>query len=445
MSFLKFTLLLAFALWDNRPLAAAIIGTNTPAQSLTAKRIAALPAAQQPVWNKYLEYSVRKMQTDRAFLRAELKAHNLKESVEAPGGSAARSVSLNEPDAWYGQDEGRRIADVIVSYQTPAGGWSKNIDMTIEVRPPGGHFAPNNSSHFLRQSDYDQPHDSSWNYVGTFDNDATTTELRYLAKVITAVGSIHDTPYRAAFLRGLDYIFAAQYPNGGWPQVWPLQGSYHDAITHNDNAMLSVLALLSDVTDGRNEFSFVPTDKRATAAASFKRGLDCIIATQIVVDGRRTVWCQQHDPITLKPASARNYEMPALTSAESAHIMMFLMKLPNPGPEVVTAGHAAAAWFEKTQIRDVAFKNLGDEGRKLVPASGNGPIWARYYEIGTDRPIFGDRDKTIHDDVNEISMERRRGYAWYEDKPKQALQQYARWSQEHPEVKAGSTKPNGVK
>ncbi|MGD0017073.1 MAG: pectate lyase, partial [Verrucomicrobiia bacterium] len=430
MNFTKLTLLLAFALCGNHPLTAAIIGTNVSAQSLTARRIAALPAAQQPAWNKYLEHSVRQMQMDRAFLRAELKAHGLKESTAAPGGKSASSVPVNEPDAWYGQDEGRCIADVIVSYQTPAGGWSKNLDMAREVRPPGGHFAPNNSSRFLNSSDYDLPHDIGWSYVGTFDNDATSTELRYLAKTITAVGADHDATYRAAFLRGLDYIFAAQYPNGGWPQVWPLEGGYHDAITHNDNAMLNVLEFLYDLADGRNEFSFVPADKRTAAAASCKRGLDCIIATQIVVDGRRTVWCQQHDPLTLKPESGRNYEMPALTSAESADIMMFLMKLPNPGPEVVTAVHAAAAWFEKTQIRDVAFKNLGDEGRKLVPAPGNGPIWARYYEIDTDRPIFGDRDKTIHDDVNEISLERRRGYAWYRDTPELALQQYARWSQE---------------
>ena len=330
MSFPKFTLLLAFVLWGNHPLAAAIIGTNVSAQPLTVARIAALSPAQQPVWKKYLERSARQMRADQDYLRAELKAHDLKEPINPPIGRGAGLVPLNEPDAWYGQDEGRCIADVIVSYQTPVGGWSKNLDLTREVRPPGGHFAVNNSSRFLSSSDHALPHNIGWSSVGTFDNNATTTQLRYLAKTITAVGTFRDATYRAAFLRGLDYIFAAQYPNGGWPQVWPLQGGYHDAITYNDNAMLNVLELLSDVADGRNEFGFVPADNRAAAAASFKRGLDCIIATQITVDGRRTVWCQQHDPLTLQPTSGRNYEMPALTSAESADIMMFLMKLPNP-------------------------------------------------------------------------------------------------------------------
>jgi len=68
----------------------------------------------------------------------------------------------------------------------------------------------------------------------------------------------------------------------------------------------------------------------------------------------------------------------------------------------------------------------------LVPSPGNGPLWARYYEIGTDRPVFGDRDRSVHDAVNEISRERRNGYGWYRDSPKRVLERYAQWSREHP-------------
>ncbi|MGD0652292.1 MAG: pectate lyase [Verrucomicrobiia bacterium] len=427
----RFSLLFALALCVAPLLPAAIIGTNPPAQSLTAERIAALPAAQQPAWKKYLERSGRQLRADRNFLQKEMRGHGMKESVVPPSGSAARSVPLNRPAAWCGGAEGRHIADIVVSFQTPAGGWSKNLDMTRHPRAPGESFAANNSSRYLGQVDFDTPHDTNWNYVGTFDNDATTTQLRYLAKVIATIGTFRGAAYRAAFLRGLDYIFAAQYPNGGWPQVWPLQGGYHDAITYNDNAMINVLSLLRDVSEGTNEFAFVSAYTRALAAASLKRGIDCILTSQIIVNGRRTVWCQQHDPLTLQPVSARNYEMPSQAAGESARIMMFLMQLPKPGPQIVTALQAAAAWFEKTKISDVAFRRDGDDGRRLVPAPGNGPLWSRYYEIGTDRPIFGDRDKSIHDNVNEISLERRNGYSWYGDSGTRALQQYALWSKTH--------------
>ncbi len=60
------------------------------------------------------------------------------------------------------------------------------------------------------------------------------------------------------------------------------------------------------------------------------------------------------------------------------------------------------------------------------------PGWSRYYEIGTDRLIFGDRDKSIHDDVNEISRERRKGYGWFKDSAKRVEQHYTKWARAHP-------------
>jgi PelA/Pel-15E family pectate lyase len=427
---IRFGLLCALIFGVARQLPAAIIGTNVPAQPLTAERIAALPAKSRPDWEKYRERSDRQLRADQTFLRTEMRQHGMKQSVVPPAGRHATSIPLDKPAAWYGEADALRVADIVVSFQTPAGGWSKNLNLSHHVRAPGEGFSPDNRSSYLGEVDFDAPHDTNWNYVGTFDNSATTTQLRYLAKVIAAVGPRQSAPYRASFLRGIDYIFAAQYPNGGWPQVWPLQGGYHDAITYNDSAIVNILTLLRAAASGTDEFAFVPGRTRAQAAASVKRGIDCILATQIVVDGRRTIWCQQHDPLTLQPASARNYEMPSQGAGESASIVTFLMTLPKPSPRVVAAVHDAVAWYEKNKIHDVAYKRT-DEGRRLVAAPGNGPIWARYYEIGTDRPIFGDRDKTIHDDVNEISLERRTGYSWYGDAAAQALKQYAPWSQTH--------------
>jgi hypothetical protein len=42
-------------------------------------------------------------------------------------------------------------------------------------------------------------------------------------------------------------------------------------------------------------------------------------------------------------------------------------------------------------------------GRRLTPKPGAGPLWARYYAATANTPVFGDRDKTIHDDVNELT------------------------------------------
>jgi len=405
---------------------AAIIGTNVPAMPLTAARVSALPA-----WKIYFEASLRQRQADQEFLRTELKAHGLKQTSLPHGSHSAKGLALENSADWYGGAEARHIADVLVSFQTPAGGWSKNTDYTKAPRAPGEMFGAENGSLFLGTNDFDAPVDPQWSYVGTFDNDATTTELRFLAKVVAAAKN-GNPAWQASFLHGMDYIFAAQYPNGGWPQVWPLQGGYHDGVTFNDDAMLHILEFLGEVAGGQAEFSLVPQSVRARASASYRRGLDCLLASQVVVNGKRTVWCQQNDALTLQPAAARNYEMPALTSSESATIVLFLMRLPSPGTNEVAAVHAACAWFEKTKIEGWVYKSQGAEGRKLTAAPGSGPLWSRYYEIGTDKPIFGDRDKTIHDDVNEISKERRKGYGWFRDTPKRVLEHYAKWAQVHP-------------
>src|SRR5207249_2655487 len=155
-----------------------------------------------------------------------LKAEGLAEALIPPSGSSARNMPLWRPAEWYSGPEARRIANGILSFQTPAGGWSKNLIVDDHTRRRGESFAPDNSSHFLRPGDFDTPAEPKWEYVGTLDNDATTTELRFLAKVIAAVSD--NAAYRASFLRGLEYLFTAQFPNGGFPQIWPLQGGYHD-------------------------------------------------------------------------------------------------------------------------------------------------------------------------------------------------------------------------
>lgn len=87
--------------------------------------------------------------------------------------------------------------------------------------------------------------------ASTIDNGATTTEIIYLSRLYNAT---HDETYKEAAIRGLDYLFEAQYENGGWPQFYPRPKGYYVQITYNDNAMINVMNLLRDVSNG-NPFS----------------------------------------------------------------------------------------------------------------------------------------------------------------------------------------------
>ncbi len=411
---------------------ATVIGHSVAPQPLTAERIATLPASERGPWLGYLHRSEQQEKTDRAALSAERKGlTNI--PPEPPVGPSVRSMPLNRDAAWYSSPEARHIADVIVSFQIPSGGWGKNMNMDAAPRLPGQAYVPDNRNRLPSPGDLDAPRDPAWHYVGTIDNDATVTEMRFLVKVQSNLPRADGERYRASFIRGVRYLLAAQYPNGGWPQVWPLEGGYHDAITFNDDAVYNATVLLRDVAQSTAGVDFVPQGLREQASKAVTRALHCILAAQVVLRGRKTVWPQQSDVLTLQPVAARNYEPAALSSEESAHLLEYLMSLPHPSREVEQAIGAGVAWLRGHAIYNQAVVGGRDtpEGRHLIAQQGAGPIWARFYSLENETPVFGDRDKSIHDSMDEISRERRNGYAWFNREPEAAIEQYDTWKKEH--------------
>lgn len=368
---------------------AAVVGQMTPAPPLTRERLVDLPATDRAAWAAYL---------DRSDAARRLNTAETPTLPPSPSGDAAASMPLDRPAAWYASSEARHVADVIVSFQTPAGGWSKNAPRTTP-RHPGQAYG-------------------DVGYLGTLDNDATVTELRFLARVITAGGAL---AHRDSFERGVGWLLTAQYPNGGWPQVFPLAGGYHDAVTFNDDALVAALSLLGDIAKGRGDYAFTTPRLRADAETAWRRGLTALLQAQVLKDGRPTGWPQQADALTLAPVGARNFEPAALASTESAGILAYLRTLPL-SPEVARAIDGGSAWLRATALKDKAWPAPAPgEARALVDRPGAPPLWARYYDLATGRPIFGDRDRTIHDDVHDLSAERRNGYAWFTTAPAKVL------------------------
>lgn len=423
---------------------AKVIGTNVIAQSVTQVRVlATVPRKEQKAWLAYLQKSEKQQANDKLALKNEENAAGIADPKYAPHGFG-RAMRIPHPESWYISPQALQIAHNVVSYQVPDGGWSKNIDMVSVPRVPGNRYDSNNLDQFSEPGDFDAPLDPNWNYIATLDNDTTWSQIRFLAHVVTALLAAHRdadaAPFRAAVQRGVEYLLNSQYPNGGWPQVWPLEGLYHDAITQNDDAMLHAIEILRSVSDRSPDYKFLPRSLEKRSGVAAARGIQCLLKLQIVENGVKTVWADQYDPLTLKPTSARNYEMAALTSGESASIVQFLMKFQNPTPQATAAVRDAAAWFKEVEIFGYRYGSgnfLADRrspaGRKLEKDPGAGPIWARFYQIGTNKPIFGDRDKTIHDDVNDLSRERRNGYAWYNDQGIAVLAQFEAWEKSHPE------------
>ena len=57
--------------------------------------------------------------------------------------------------------------------------------------------------------------------------------------------------------------------------------------------------------------------------------------------------------------------------------------------------------------------------------SATEPLWARFYDIETNRPFFCGRDGVKKWSLNEIEAERRAGYAWIRPFGEAVLKEYA--------------------
>ena len=66
--------------------------------------------------------------------------------------------------------------------------------------------------------------------------------------------------------------------------------------------------------------------------------------------------------------------------------------------------------------------------RTMVNDADAPPLWARFYEIGTNEPLLLDRDGKRRASFADLSAERRSGYVWFSDWPRQLLEKdYPRW------------------
>lgn len=314
------------------------------------------------------------------------------------------------------------VADSVVKYQMPCGGWPKNQNWVA---------GPN-------QEEMEQCRQTG---IGaTIDNEATWGELRFLARFMAQQKLKDNNPYRTAFLRGMDYLFRMQYDNGGFPQFYPPKSTEHYSrhITFNDNAMTNVLRLLRDISLGREPYASLglPDSLRQKAAERYRLGVACVLDCQIRMGDTLTVWCQQHDERTLKPTKARAYELPSLCGeGETCDILMFLMEDESPSERLCHAVQAAVRWLRTHALHDVCLEIFtNDEGKpdkRLVSSPGAPLLWARFYDLETQRPFFCDRDGVPRPKLSDIGYERRNGYRWLGSQPLTVFEHYKDFARMH--------------
>jgi PelA/Pel-15E family pectate lyase len=285
--------------------------------------------------------------------------------------------------------------------QLDSGGWEYSYD-----------FDPQQRRNWQRRGNPDKLDDKQWaraQKFAVFDDDTTQSAVRFLLALGDAAKDSKDP--RAARIRdardyALKKMLEAQSPNGAfpqrwdgqphnaadfpvirasiprdWPREWP-RSNYFAFYTLNDNSLRTCVDTLLDAHHrlGRPEF-------RAAAL----RGGEFLLLAQLPEP--QPVWAQQYNT-RMEPAWARAFEPPCATAGESVGALRLLLEL------WIVTGDAkwlkplppAIAWFERSTL-----------------APNN---WARMYELGSNKPIYGDRDGKVYYRLQDISEERRTGYGW---------------------------------
>lgn len=307
------------------------------------------------------------------------------------------------------------IADRLLAYQNPDGGWPKNVDWLLNIDV--------DAVRSIKGASMDR---------STLDNRNVYPQIRYLVEAHKRSG---EDRFMASAVRGLDFIVDEQRDSGGW------RGSDVDAITYNDDVMTGVMELLLDLSQGEHPFDVVAPEQRLLAKASLDRAVDATLRCQIVVRDERTGWCQQHDHETFKPVAARSYELPAICPAETTSIVRLLMKLDSSDKRIVQAIDGAMHWLERSaligirlerfDIEPVRFQNhTATTDLRVVEDANASPLWARYYDIETGQPFFCNRDGTKVYALSDVALERRTGYGWYGAWPARLLSEHRSQAEE---------------
>ena len=240
--------------------------------------------------------------------------------------------------------------------------------------------------------------------VSSVYNGATTSELKYLAKYITA-NKPEDSKYQDAFVKGIKYLLTTQRDNGGW-SMNPGSGSgFNDNIEVGNKAMTEVLTLLSDIAILNNQ-DYVFARKAMNVdeiKSAVEKGNDFIVKSQISNNNKKSGWATQYDK-SGNVTMGHTYERESVSSYTTKDVIDYLMTIHNPSQDIKDAVESAYSWLKDVKIADKEQEVVKDtsmnNGFDVYLVDGSGTWASNYvYDKANDsyRPLYSDVDPTRAD------------------------------------------------
>ena len=257
-------------------------------------------------------------------------------------------------------DYAKKVADALIYGQHPLGGWHYFIDFDKEGLDD---WYKKVASQFVRGMEEFR------HYYGncTFDDNVTQGATAFLLHLYLTT---FDPSYFAPLKKALDFILMSQYPNGGWPQRYPLRYEFvHDGLddytsnyTLNDDAMNNTIEVLLEAYEALGNEQYLE---------AARRGGDFFILSQGPTE--IPAWSEQYD-MNIQPDWARTHEPPAYGTRQTAHTVEMLMKLFlfTGDRRYLRPVPATLSWIESSKM------NILENGRYNL---------ARYYDPATGLPI----------------------------------------------------------
>ncbi|HYJ42508.1 MAG TPA: pectate lyase [Steroidobacteraceae bacterium] len=285
-------------------------------------------------------------------------------------------------DVYY-LDSARKAADALVFGQHPLGGWHYFIDFDPAGTP--GWYETDASRFRWGYEEYRHYYGNA-----TFDDQVTPDAAMFLLRFYRLT---HEAAYREPVLKALNFVLAAQYPNGAWPQRFPLRYEFaHDGLpdytsfyTLNDGAMFAIVELLYDAYETLGDPRYFE---------SVRRGMDALLALQGPDD--QAAWAEQHGP-NMRPIAARTHEPAGYVVRESAmsiHMLEEFYLRTGDARYLAPVPHCLD-WFDRIN-------------REAAAAKYPTP---RYWEPGTNKPVYVVR-------TQELTAEGYGKYIWTTDPAK---------------------------
>lgn len=335
---------------------------------------------------------------------AERPATATQIAIQPPGTPAMGSAFLRAYEASGAAVHlaaARAAAAALARCQLASGGWHSTADFDPA--------RPNEDGRLYGGEKYKFGQVIKHTIGTTFDDDTTQNAVRFLLEFVWATRGARVSEDRAiqqALDRALVGMMRAQYPNGAWPQMfrgeqrepadypvrkasipkeyprtWP-DVDYTRLYTLNDNGHSTCVKtmLLAYRFTGQPEH-----------LESARRGADFLLLAQLPEP--QPAWAQQYN-FAMEPTWARSHEMPSVCSAESGNVIQALIDiyLETGDQKYLDAAGPAVAWLQRSMI-----------GKSR---------WARLYELGTNKPVYGDERGQIFYRIEDLNQKSATGYGW---------------------------------